>query len=185
MADAWKGWKYKNLTLAFFGIVFAIFLSRIEVFQSFLLHLGTFGYFGAFLGGILFVSTFTVAIGALILLLLSQTLSPLEIGFIAGLGAVFEDFTIFNLTKNNLNSELAVAYDRFDGKHHFQKILHSKYFSWSLPVIGALIVASPFPDEIGVTLMGISKMKTYKFLIISFVLNALGIFLVLTASKFI
>ena len=49
-------------------------------------------------------------------------------------------------------------------------------------MIGAIIIASPFPDEIGVSLMGISKMKTYQFILISFLLNAIGIFLVVSAS---
>lgn len=135
------------------------------------------------MGGMLFISTFTVGIGALVLLLLAQNFSALELGLIAGLGAVFGDFTIFSLIKNNLNSELARVYSLIDSKHHFTKLLHSKYFSWSLPVIGAVIIASPFPDELGVTLMGISKMKTYQFLLISFILNAIGIFLVVLASQ--
>jgi len=39
-------------------------------------------------------------------------------------------------------------------------VLYLKYLSWSLPVIGAVIIASPFPDELGISLMGFSKMKT-------------------------
>lgn len=99
-------WKYKNISFIFISIIFAIVISRIEFFHSFLLHLGGFGYIGVFIAGIFFVSTFTVATSALILLILAETLSPLEIGLIAGLGAVF-------------------------------------------------IVASPLPDELGVSLMGI------------------------------
>jgi len=56
---------------------------------------------------------------------------------------------------------------------------------WTLPVIGAIIIASPFPDEIGVSLVGISKIKTYQFLLVSFILNAIGIFLVVSASAVI
>ncbi len=178
----WKQWKYKNLTLFFISILFAIFLSQFEGFHAFLLHLGNLGYLGAFLAGALFVSTFTVATGAVILLVLAERLSPIEIGIIAGLGAVVGDFTIFRFIKNNLTEELKNIYDHIDGNHHFTKLLHSKYFGWTLPVIGAIIIASPFPDEIGVSLMGISKMKTYQFLLISFILNAIGIFLVVSAS---
>ncbi len=181
----WQSWKYKNLTLVLLGVVIAIILSRIEVFHQFLLHLGNFGYIGAFIAGMLFVSTFSVATGAVILLILAETLSPIEIGIIAGLGAVFGDFTIFRFIKNSLTDELEDIYNHVDGSHHFVKILHSKYFSWTLPVFGAIIIASPFPDELGVSLMGISKMKTYQFLIVSFILNAIGIFLVVSASLII
>lgn len=181
MADLWHHWKYKNLTLLTIGIILAISLSRYENFHSFLLGLGGFGYIGAFFAGILFVSTFTVATGIVILLVLAESLSPWEIGVIAGLGAVVGDFTIFRFIKDNLISEIAPIYNNLGGDH-ITKILHTKYFIWTLPVIGAILIASPFPDEIGVSLMGVAKMKTYQFLVLSFILNAMGIFIVVSAS---
>ena len=181
----WQQWKYKNLTFVVVGVIFAVILSSIEEFQNFLLHLGGFGYISAFFAGILFVSTFTVATGAVILLILAEQLHPIEIGLIAGFGAVVGDLTIFRFVKDNLVKELESIYNQIDSDHHLKRVLHSKYFSWSLPVIGAIIIASPFPDELGISLMGISKMKTYKFMLISFLLNSLGIFLVVSASVII
>lgn len=182
--QAIKSFKYKNLTLAFLGIIFAFFLSKSPEFHQFLLQIGSLGYFGAFLAGILFVSTFTVATGAVILFILTEKLSPLEIGFIAGLGAVVGDFTIFRFVKDDLISEIEPIYEHFGG-NHLTKIMHTKYFSWTFPVFGAIIIASPLPDEIGVSLMGVGKMKTYQFLILSFILNVIGIFLIVSASLFI
>lgn len=178
----WQQWKYKNLVFFFSSLLIAYLLFMNKDAHSFLLQLGNVGYIGAFIGGVLFVSTFTVATGALVLMILSESLSPIEIGIIAGLGAVVGDFTIFQYVKNNLSSELGEIYNKIDSRHHIVKILHTKYFSWTLPVIGAIIIASPFPDEIGVSLMGISKMKTYQFLLISFILNAIGIFLIVSAG---
>lgn len=178
----WNGLKYKNLTIFAFSIIFALIFSRFEAFHTFLLNLGDLGYLGAFIAGILFVSTFTVATGAVILLVLAERLSPVEIGIIAGLGAVVGDFTIFRFIKDNLANELTDIYNHIDGNHHLTRVLHSRYFGWTLPVIGAIVIASPFPDEIGVSLMSISKMKTYQFLLVSFILNAIGIFLVVSAS---
>ncbi len=182
--DHWYSWKYKNLTFFFLSLIVAFLLSRFEPFSNFLLNLGELGYLGAFFAGILFVSIFTVATGAVILLVLAESLSPIEIGIIAGLGAVLGDFIIFRFIKDNLIVEIMPIYRHLGGSH-ITKILHTKYFSWTLPVIGAIIIASPFPDEIGVSLMGISKMKTYQFLLISFLLNTIGIFLVVSASVLI
>ena len=182
---SWHRWKYKNLTFLLVSIVVAFFLSQYEPFHTFLLSLGNLGYLGAFIAGALFVSTFTVATGAIILLILAERLSPIEIGVVAGFGAVVGDFVIFRFVKDNLANEVKDIYNHIDGDHHVQRVLHSKYFSWTLPVIGAIIIATPFPDEIGVSLMGISKMKTYQFLFISFILNAIGIFLVISASTII
>ena len=181
----WQKWRYKNITFFVLSIIFAIFVARYEPFHETLLHLGNLGYIGAFVAGALFVSTFTLATGAIILLILAESLSPIEIGLIAGLGAVFGDFIIFRFVKDGLAQEIETIYDNIDSGHHIQKVFHSKYFSWSMPVIGAAIIASPFPDEIGVSLMGISKMKTYKFLLVSYALNAIGIFLTISASAFI
>lgn len=179
----WRKYKYKNLTLFIISIISAFILARYEPFNNFLLNLGYFGYIGAFIAGMLFVSTFTVSIGAVILLILVGGLMHLEIAIIAGLGAVAGDFIIFRFIKDNLTSELESIYDHVDGGHHLHKILNSKYFSWTLPVIGAIIIASPFPDELGVSLMGIAKMKTYKFLTFSFLLHSIGIFLIVSSSS--
>lgn len=181
---SWKSYRYKNLTFLFLSLVLALYLFRNETFHSYLLHLGNLGYIGAFFGGILFVSTFTVATATLILLVLAEGLNPIEIGVIAGAGAVVGDVLIFRFIKDGLASEVKFLYNQVRG-HHLTKVFHSNYFSWTFPVIGALLIASPLPDEIGISLMGISKMKFYKFLLLSFVLNSIGIFIVITASTVI
>jgi uncharacterized membrane protein YdjX (TVP38/TMEM64 family) len=168
----------------FFSIMIAAILSRWEPFHVFILSLGEYGYFSAFLAGILFVSTFTIAPGAILLLVLAERLSPVEIGLIAGLGSVIADYFIFRYFKSNLKQELVDVYHGLGG-HHITRLLHLKHFAWTLPVLGALIIASPLPDELGVSLMGISKMKTYQFIIVSFILDVLGIFLIVSASAII
>ena len=72
----------------------------------------------------------------------------------------------------------------FFGGDKVMHLVHTKYFSWTLPILGAIIIASPLPDEMGVGLMGISKLKTSKFILLSFILNAIGIFLIITAGTF-
>ena len=46
------------------------------------------------------------------------------------------------------------------------------------PFLGALLIASPLPDEFGVALMGLAKMPTSEFVPISFSLNFLGILVI-------
>lgn len=182
--QALKSFKYKNLLLTLLGIIFAVILSRYEPFHLFLLNLKDYGYIGAFFAGMLFVSTFTFATGAIILLIFAEALNPIELALIAGLGGVFGDFFIFKYIKNDLTKEIELIYKNIGG-NHLSKVLHTKYFRWTLPVIGALIIASPFPDEIGVSLMGLSKMGIYKFLLIAFILDFIGVFLVISSSIFI
>jgi hypothetical protein len=180
----WHHYHYKNLTFLLFSILFAILISRFELFHTFLLNLGDWGYVGAFIAGILFVSTFTVTTGAVILLILAERLSLIEISLLAGLGGVLGDLFIYKLIKDNLITEIEPIYESLGG-NHLTKLLRTKYFSWFLPVLGALIIASPFPDELGVSLLGFSKMKTYQFLLLAFVLDAIGVALIVSASAFI
>jgi len=172
---------YTNLLLVAVGIGFAVLLSRCEPFQEFLLNLNSFGYFGAFIAGMLFVSTFTAATGAIILLILAEKFIPIELGLIAGLGAVAGDLTIFHLVRDGLFDEIEDIYNRIGGRK-LSHILHVRSFRWMLPVIGAMIIASPLPDEIGVSLLGISKMKVVRFAVLSYILNSIGIFIVISAS---
>jgi uncharacterized membrane protein YdjX (TVP38/TMEM64 family) len=175
---------YKNIFLVCVGILAAILLSRSGAFHSLLLHLGTFRYFGAFLTGMLFVSTFTAPTGILMLLILAQHYTPIEIGLIAGVGAVVSDVLIFYFVRDNLAKELEDLYKQFGGSH-LTHIFHSKHFRWTLPVAGALIIASPLPDELGVSLLSISKMKLPQFILTSFCMHSLGIFLIVSSSAFL
>lgn len=177
--------KYWNLAVVGLSLVAAVILSRIEWFHNLLLNLGDLGYLGAYIAGVLFVSTFTVATGSVILLILAEKLMPLELGLIAGLGAVTGDLLIFRFVRNGLVDDLRSIYDIVDSKHHFVKLLHTKYFNWTLPVIGALIIASPLPDELGVSLLGISKIGMSRFVILSYLLNTAGIFVVLALSTIV
>ena len=50
-----------------------------------------------------------------------------------------------------------------------------KHFRWLTLLAGALLIASPLPDELGIALLGFSKVSTRYFAILSFVFNFLGI----------
>ncbi len=64
-------------------------------------------------------------------------------------------------------------------KHFNNKIpnLLKKYF---IPILACFIIASPLPDEIGVSLLAASQsISTNFFSILSYVLNTAGIFVIL------
>jgi len=180
----WARWRYKNITMFILSIMFALWVTKLEDFHTLPLHLGDWGYFGAFFAGFLFVSTFTVATGFVILLVLAESLNVLELAFIASLGSVIGDLVIFRFVKDGLIKEIAPIYKTLGGGH-VNRVMNTKYFSWTFPVAGAAIIASPLPDELGVSLLGLSKLKTYQFVIISFGLNLIGIVLLVTASGFV
>lgn len=173
--------KYKNLTLFITGILLALLLAQSDDFHDFLLRLGEIGYLGAFVGGLFFVLTFTVGTGALILITLADAVPLLPLALVAAMGAVIGDFMIFSYVQDNLRKELGTLSGPLKN-WPLAKIWTSKYSRWTLPLIGALIIASPLPDEIGVSLMGLSKIKPANFILLSFILNSIGIFLIVSAA---
>src|SRR3989338_5981050 len=177
---------YKNLTLLGLSILVALYLLQNSNFQNALHNLGDWGYFGAFLGGMLFSSTFTVSVGSVILFILANNhLSVWEIAVFAAIGSVACDFIIFQMIRSRgLVDEIKHIFE-FMGGEKLHHILNTKYFSWTLPVIGAIIIASPLPDEVGVSLMGISHRRPSRFLLLSFGLNFTGILIIITAARII
>ncbi|MFH1990444.1 MAG: hypothetical protein ABIJ19_01135 [Patescibacteria group bacterium] len=57
-------------------------------------------------------------------------------------------------------------------------IFKLRIFRWSLAFLGALVIASPLPDELGLMMLGFSKMKTSLFVPVSFLFNSLGILII-------
>jgi hypothetical protein len=174
--DWFKNYKYKNLTFLFLSIFFTIILSKVDLFGKILFNLGHFEIIGPFVAGFLYISTSTAALGILIFSDLSKTLSPIQIGIVGGIGASIADFALFSFVRGGLISEITTIYYKFGGKH-ITKIMYHKYFRWSLPIIGAIIIASPLPDEIGVGLMGFTKIKNYQFVLMCLALDITGVFL--------
>jgi hypothetical protein len=169
----------KNLLFLIASIIAAIILSRQQFFHEGLLSLGGFGYLGAFFGGILFSSSFTVSFSLIILATLAEELSPVFLSIIAGFGAMMGDFFLLRFFKDEISKDLEPIYEQLGGGH-LRRLLHTKYFSWTLPILGAVIIASPLPDELGITLLGVSRLPPEKFLVISYCLNTLGILIVAT-----
>lgn len=180
--EKYKSWRYKNTFFLIISLFVVYYFFNTEIGYSFVHSVKSFGYTGAFFAGIFFVSTFTVVPAGIVLFNLAQNFNPLMVATLAGMGAVLGDYIIFRYLKDYVFEEIKPVFMRLGGSH-ISRILSTPYFGWLAPVLGALIIASPFPDEIGVSLMGISKLKNWQFLTISFILNALGILLIITVAE--
>ena len=179
-----RNYKYKYLALFFINILLAIFLSRLDFLNKFLFETRYIPFAGSFIAGILYVSSSTAALGILIITDLSKRLSPIEIALLAGLGGAVADFAIFRFFKDDLLSEIIPIYNKLGGQR-LTKLMRHRFFRWSLPIIGAIIIASPLPDEIGISLMGLTHIKNYQFVLLCLVLDITGIFLFVSALSLI
>ncbi|MFZ2153000.1 MAG: hypothetical protein WAV41_02990 [Microgenomates group bacterium] len=174
--------KHHNTILFILFFVGFIIFSQSSLFISFSKILDSFPFFGAILAGLLFASTFTAIAGGLILIHLAIIINPLALVLLAALGAVTFDTLIFIFFRKHVSAHISDIY--YDLRHHdhFKKITHTKYFAWTLPVIGALIMASPLPDELGISLLGLSSTNISRFLLISTLSHFVGISSVIAGS---
>lgn len=171
--------KYKNLFLFLIGIIATFLLLKIPFLNNFLSSLHRLGYLGALIAGLLFVYSFTVGFGILILTVLAKEYTPLILALVASLGAMLGDLLVFKIVKDNLKGELMFLYRKIDRNYSLVKFLKKKKLRWVLPFLGLFLIASPFPDEIGVSLVGFSKMNKITFALITYILNFIGIFLLI------
>lgn len=178
----WKKWEYPYLTGILISILIAIILGQNETFKGWLLGLGSLEYIGVLFAGMLFVSSFTAAISIAVIAIMTENINPVALGLIGGVGAVMGDYLVFKLVRSRLQEELAMLFGKQETSH-IKALLHSKYIAWTLPIIGVFIIASPLPDELGVSLLGLSKMSEAKFILISYISNSVGILMIASVAK--
>jgi hypothetical protein len=131
----------------------------------------------AFFAGIFFTSLFTLAPAGVALGEMAQVAPLFEVALWGAAGAVVGDLILFFFVRDFISADL-MALMRGSWVKKVKGIFRSPFLSWAVPVAGALVIASPLPDEIGIALLGLSK-KHLRFLIpISYIMNFLGILLV-------
>ena len=178
----WRRWKYKNTMLLVVSLIAFFYVARTPQVDAAIKSVGSLGYLGAFMTGVFFVSTFTVAPAAVVLFHLATMLHPVEIALLAGVGAMVGDYIIFRYMKDHVFAEL-LPLARKAQTPRLKILFKSPYFAWILPVVGAFLIASPLPDELGVSMLGMSKVKKWQFFLLAFVLNTVGIFLIVSAAR--
>jgi hypothetical protein len=95
---------------------------------------------------------------------------------------VVGDYILFSFVRDRVSDDVAYLLAR-TGTPRFVNLFRRHTFRWVLPFIGGLIIASPLPDELGLALLGMAKMRTNRFLLLSFAFNATGIFLIGLAAR--
>ena len=92
------------------------------------------------------------------------------------------DLIIFRFVKDRVSEHLSYLI-KVSKTERIVSIFKLKLFRWIIPFVGALVIASPLPDEIGVAMLGLSKMKNSYFILLSFLLNSAGILIIGLIAK--
>jgi len=174
--------KYPKIFILVIFILFAYILFSSISIASYFSRLGEFGYLAIFLFGMLFPFGFTTPFSVGFFL----TLDPNNIflsGFIAGIGAMISDLFLFKFVKFSFQDE----FERFKQEKFTKKlssaIKHTfgkKLQHYLIYAFAGIIIASPLPNEAGVTMLaGLSHIKERWLAVVSFICNAFGITLLL------
>lgn len=149
---------------------------------GFVNSLGNYGYLGNFVAGMLFSFGFTTpfAVG---FFLVYKTNNILLTAIIGGIGALISDLLIFKIVKFSFINE----FRRLKRTERIQELnwlinyeFGHKIRNYLLFIFAGMVIASPLPDELGVIMLaGLTKIRIKSFMIISFLFNTLGIYIML------
>lgn len=131
------------------------------------------------LAGSFYTSLLTSPISIAMLLVLAQKQNPIILALIAGLGAALVDLLMVKFFRDNLNKNFSIFSKqlKLDLINNFLKLLKLDFL---IPLLGALIIASPLPDELGLFMLGASRLKYYQVVLLTYALNTAGILLIVT-----
>ena len=148
----------RDLALVILSVFIAIILAKTGALKDLITSTQEVRFIGSFISGILFVSVFTAAPATVALGEIAQSNSVITVAIIGGLGALIGDFIIFRFVKDRVSQHFSYLI-KVSKSERFFSIFKLRLFRWIIPFVGALIIASPLPDEIGVAMLALSKMK--------------------------
>ena len=171
--------KYPKLLLLLLTFIIAYFIFRGRAYLPFHNTLQSLGYVGNFIVGIFFSYGFTAASATAILLILAKAQNIILGGLIAGFGALIGDLVVFKFVRYSFMDEI----DKLSKEklfHTTNNKAHKLFRKYFIAFFACFIIASPLPDEIGVSLLAsITKISTKSFSLLSYTLNTVGIFFIL------
>lgn len=164
----------KDVIIMVLGIIGTIVLVKAGFVNKFLTATHELKLIRTFIAGIFVASVFTAGPAIVILAEIAKEGSIYWTALIGGLGALTGDLLIFWFVKNKLSSDLMFLLKQTRLFHPSSRS-RSKIFKHISAILGAIAIATPLPDEIGVVMMGLSEIKTSYFFPLIFVLHSAGI----------
>lgn len=180
--------EYPKILCFMLSCAFASLLFHYGAFDVMVQGLNGHGYISIFIAGLLFSFGFTTPFAIAIFITASPQVDLLPAMVIGGVGALLSDVCIFEFVRFSMADEFeklshVSVVQRIHALFHHEQIPEKfrLYMLWS---VAGMIIASPLPDEIGVTLLsGAMRIETRKFALICFIFNSLGILFILSLAR--
>lgn len=172
----------RDLGIIVLSILIAVILAKTGILENIIASTQKARLMGSFIAGILFVSVFTAAPATVALGEIARSNSVILVAIIGGFGALVGDLIIFRFVRDRISRHFTYLV-KVSRSERLVSVFRLKLLRWMIPFIGALIIASPLPDEIGLAMLGLSRIKTFAFIPLSFILNAIGILIIGLIAK--
>lgn len=176
--DRTNGFLLHDVLIIAVSIVVALLLVQTDVLIKILLSARELEVLGSFIAGMFFTSVFTTAPAIVTLGEIARVNSILLVSLFGALGAVVGDVIIFRFIRDRFSEHLLQLAQHSGIGKRTRILLRLKLFRWVSLFVGGLIIASPLPDELGISVLGFSKVRTSWFIPLSFAFNFLGILLI-------
>lgn len=164
------------------SIIFSLYWLKTGAVERLIDSVADVQILGMLIAGMLFTSVFTTAPAIIFIGKLGQTEPLILVAFVGALGALLGDAIIFRFVKDSLVQDMETLVSLARPKR-LRHIFHLKFFRWFTTFMGALVIVSPLPDELGITLMGFAKTDSRVFAAISFVMNFIGIVAIVLLAR--
>ncbi|OGG60967.1 hypothetical protein A3C86_00135 [Candidatus Kaiserbacteria bacterium RIFCSPHIGHO2_02_FULL_49_16] len=168
----------QDVAIVVLSILVAVILVRTNVLANLLASAGEFGILGALIAGMFFTSIFTTAPAMAALGEISLLQGIFGTALIGAVGSVIGDLVIFRFVKDRFSEHIVELIGHESIWRRFHLLFKRRFFRWLTFLAGGIILASPLPDELGIAVLGFSKMRFKYFIALSFTFNFLGIVLI-------
>lgn len=134
-----------------------------------------------FLSGIFYTSFLTLPLSIILLVAMASHLDPYVLAVIGGMGAIIGDLVIIKIFRTIFSFFSFVRHQ--DNFKRLKKTLRFYHLDLVAIILGSIIIASPLPDELGLILLGASKLSYFRLAILAFFLNSFGILIITLAVR--
>ena len=180
------GFKYPKIFLLILSIVLAYFIFRNPFVSNYIFRLEGLSYLGIFVSGMLIAFGFSAAF-AVGFFIVSQPQNIFLAATIGAMGSVVSNLLIFKFIRFSFKNE----FDNIQNEKSFSDIkkivkenISIKIRHYILYLFAGILIATPLPDEIGVSLLaGLTTIKSKVLAMITFVLHFGEILIILYLSS--
>lgn len=173
-----NGFLLHDMLIIALSMYVAVVLVKTGVLSNILTSTLELEFVGSFIAGLFFTSIFTTAPAIVTLGEMARINSIVPVAIFGALGAVVGDLIIFRFVRDKFSEHVFELVSHRSMWKRMKTLFRLKLFRCASFFVGGLIIASPLPDELGISLLGFSKIKTSWFVPLSFVFNFIGIVLI-------